>query len=76
VIKIWAKFDLIWENQNHASPKTLVAGLHDHFNRGRLSIEAFFSQSFFFFPIWKLFNYLWLAGKSLDRKPAAIEVIM
>jgi len=22
-----------------------IAGLHDHFNRGRLSIEAFFSQS-------------------------------
>jgi len=23
----------------------LLAGLHDHFNRGRLSIEAFSSQS-------------------------------
>jgi len=22
-----------------------IAGLHDHFNRGRLSIEAFFNQS-------------------------------
>jgi len=30
----------------------------------------------FFVLIWKLFNYIWLAGKNLDGKPVSIEVIM
>jgi len=50
-----------------------AAGSRDHFNRGRFSIEAFFQP--IFVPFWKLFKYLWLAGKSLDRKPAPIEVM-
>jgi len=34
--------------------------------------RGFFSANFF--PFWKLFNYLWLDGKSLDRKLAPIDV--
>jgi len=35
--------------------KTLIAGLHDHFNWGQLSIEAFFQPIFFYFSILKAF---------------------
>jgi len=54
--------------------RTLIAGLHDHFNQGRLSLETFFSQSK---VIKKLSKWKkdWLE-KSIDSKPAPIEVIM
>jgi len=45
--------------------KALLAGFHDHFNRGRLSLEVF---SPIFFPLWKLFDHLWLAGKKHWQK--------
>jgi len=55
----------------------LLAGLHDHYNRGRLSIEAFSSQSRVIKKLskWKKKKKDWLE-KSLNRKPAATEVIM
>jgi len=30
--------------------------------------RLFSSQSYFFFPFWKLFNYLWLAGKKVTKE--------
>jgi len=36
------------EKKQRGSIYLQLAGLHDHFNRGRLSIEAFFQP--FFFP--------------------------
>jgi len=54
-----------------------LAGLHDHFNRGRLSIEAFSSQSKVIEKLskWKKEKKYWLE-KRLGRKPAPVEVIM
>jgi len=54
-----------------------AAGLHDHFNRRRLSIEAFFQPIFSLFFHFESFliTFDWLE-KSFDRKPAPIEVIM
>jgi len=34
-------------NKNLNGAKTFIADLHDHFNRGQLSIEAFFQPIFF-----------------------------
>jgi len=53
-----------------------LSGLHDHFNRGRLSIEFFSSQSFLFFHFESFFIIFDWLEKSLDGKPAPIEVIM
>jgi len=39
---------------------TYVAGLHGHFNRGRLSIEAFFQPIFFFYFESFLITFDWL----------------
>jgi len=54
----------------------LLAGLHEHFNRGRLPIEAFSSQSQVSKKLSKLKKEKGLADKKLDRKPAPIEMIM
>jgi len=45
--------------------------IHDHFNRGQLSIQAFFSQSKLFKKLSKCYECL---EKSLERKPTPIEV--
>jgi len=48
-----------------------LAGLHNHFNRDFFSANLF---SFYHFESF-LITFDWLE-KSLDRKPAPIEVIM
>jgi len=53
-----------------------IDGLHNHFNRCRLSIETFFIQSKVIKMLSKWKKRKGLAGKCLDIKPAPIEVIM
>jgi len=55
----------------------LITGFHGHFNRGKHSIEIFSSQSKIIKKLskWKKKKKYWLE-KSLDTKPAPIEVTM
>jgi len=56
-------------------PGIYLAGLHDHCNRGRFSIQAFSGQSDLIKKLSKNGKKDWLE-KILDRKSALIEVIM
>jgi len=49
----------------------LLDGLHDHFNRSRLSVEVFSNQSFFFFSILKAFLLRLIGWKkaSIESRP-------
>jgi len=79
--KIWKTFaceaDWVW-----FSIESLLAGLHDHFNWGRLvNIEAFFHPILFLFSILKAFYSLftwskqkWLFGRLLSSQSEQSEM--
>jgi len=62
------------ERFNRTLKKSLrehIAGLHDHFNRGRFFIEAFFQPIFFSFFHFESFliTFDWLKKASIESRP-------